>query len=230
MSDAAADVVFLFDVDNTLLDNDRIRQDLRDELVRCCGPEARDRYWAILDELRESLGYVDYLGALERYRLEHVHDPRVLRMANWLIDYPFADRLYPGALAVLERVEAIAPAVILSDGDAVFQPRKVARSGLQEAVQGQVLIYVHKEAMLDDVARLHPAKRYVMVDDKLPILAAMKATWGPRLTTVFVRQGHYAVDPAILRDTPPADTSIDRIADLLHADLARLAASGASPA
>ena len=229
MSDSPAGVVFFFDVDNTLLDNDRIQQDLREELARCCGAEARDRYWAILEERRESLGYVDYLGALERYRDEHPRDARVLRMSNWLIDYPFAERLYPGALAVLARVQAMAPVVILTDGDAVFQPRKVARAGLEGAVHGQVLVYVHKERMLDDVERLHPARHYVMVDDKLRILAAMKATWGSRLTTVFVRQGHYATDPAVLRDYPAADASIACIGDLLQEDLASLAARGAVP-
>lgn len=217
-------VAFLFDVDNTLLDNDRVQADLRDELVRRFGAAARDRYWAILEDLRGELGYVDYLGALERYRLEHLHDPRVLALSCWLVDYPFAERLYAGALAVLREAQAHARTVILSDGDAVFQPRKVERSGLWDAVRGQVLIYIHKERMLADVARLFPARRYVMVDDKLRILSAMKQIWGARLTTVFVRQGHYANDAAALAAYPPADMSIAHIGDLLHGDLVRLAA------
>ena len=210
-------LVLLFDVDNTLLDNDRVQQDLRDEIESRFGPQARDRYWSILEALREELGYVDYLGALERYRLERLHDPRVLRLSSWLVDYPFAERLYPGALHVVGRARERARAVILSDGDAVFQPRKVERSGLWDAVRGQVLIYVHKEQMLADVERLFPARRYVMVDDKLRILAAMKAAWGSRLTTVFVRQGHYAADGAALAAYPPADASVGRIAEFLTA-------------
>ena len=213
----ADSLVVLFDVDNTLLDNDRIQQDLRDEIARRFGAPARDRYWSLLEQLREELGYVDYLGALERYRLERLHDPRVLRLSSWLVDYPFAERLYPGALQVVGRARERARAVILSDGDAVFQPRKVERSGLWDAVRGQVLIYVHKEQMLADVERLFPARRYVMVDDKLRILAAMKAAWGSRLTTVFVRQGHYAADGAALAAYPPADASVGRIAEFLTA-------------
>ncbi|MDA8107003.1 MAG: HAD family hydrolase [Betaproteobacteria bacterium] len=220
----AEELVFLFDVDNTLLDNDRVQDDLRAELAHRFGAAARERYWAILEALREELGYVDYLGALERYRLERLHDPRVLRLSSWLVDYPFAARLYPGALEVLRRARERARTVILSDGDAVFQPRKVERSGLWDAVHGQVLIYVHKEQMLADVERLYPARRYVMVDDKLRILAAMKAIWGPRLTTVFVRQGHYAADAAALAIYPPADASLARIGEFMHGDLARLTA------
>jgi FMN phosphatase YigB (HAD superfamily) len=222
---AGADgVVFLFDVDNTLLDNDRVQDDLRDELAQRFGDAARDRYWAILEDLRGELGYVDYLGALERYRLEQLHDPRVLALSSWLVDYPFGERLYPGALEVLGGAQAHGRTVILSDGDAVFQPRKVDRSGLWRAVQGQVLIYVHKEDMLADVERLFPARRYVMVDDKLRILTAMKAIWRERLTTVFVRQGHYATDAKAIAAYPPADVAIERIGDLRHDHLERLAA------
>jgi FMN phosphatase YigB (HAD superfamily) len=209
------DVVFLFDVDNTLLDNDRVQADLRDHLTYDFGIVARDRYWALFEELRSELGYADYLGALERYRLESMHDPRVLRMANWLIDYPFADRLYPSALDVVRHTQSWGPAVVLSDGDAVFQPRKVERSGLWNAFGGRVLIYVHKEEELDDVERLFPAKRYVMIDDKLRILGAIRKMWGERVTTVFPKQGHYATDPEILANNPPADIEVDRIGDLL---------------
>ena len=215
------ELVFLFDVDNTLLDNDRVQQDLREQLAREFGPQARDRYWDILEQLRGELGYVDYLGALERYRLERLHDPRVLALSGWLVDYPFAERLYPDALEVLRHARGSARAAILSDGDAVFQPRKVMRSGLWQAVDGQVLIYVHKERMLADVERLFPARRYVMVDDKLRILTAIKAVWGERVTTVFVRQGHYANDPQNGARYPAADASIGRIGELLRRDLTR---------
>jgi FMN phosphatase YigB (HAD superfamily) len=216
---AAHDVVFLFDVDNTLLNNDHVQADLGDYLEREHGRQCREHYWEIFEQLRTELGYADYLGALERFRLEAMHDPRVLRMANWLVDYPFAERLYPRAREVLRHVGQWGPTVILSDGDAVFQPRKVQRSGLWDAVQDRVLIYVHKEQELDDVERLFPAQRYVMVDDKLRILAAMKQAWGDRLTTVFPRQGHYANDPRAVEQYPPADGTVARIGDILDWEL-----------
>ncbi|MEA2788967.1 MAG: hypothetical protein QOG73_1373 [Acetobacteraceae bacterium] len=209
------DVVFLFDVDNTLLDNDRVQRDLSEHLAINYGRDARDRYWALFEDLRGTLGYADYLGALQRYRLEDLHNPKILRIANWLADYPFAERLYPRALGVVRQVSAWGPTVILSDGDAAFQPRKVERSGLWHAFADNVLIYVHKEEALDDVERLYPASRYVMIDDKLRILAALKQTWGNRVTTVFPRQGHYAFDEAEIRKYPPADISIDAIGDIL---------------
>jgi len=209
------DVVFLFDVDNTLLDNDQVQHDLSEHLLTHHGPEARDRYFTLFEELRGSLGYADYLGALQRYRLEKLHDPKILRIANWLMDYPFADRLYPGALEAVRHLGAWGPVVILSDGDAAFQPRKVERSGLWQAFADNVLIYVHKEQALDDVERLYPARRYVMIDDKLRILEALKAQWGERVTTVFPRQGHYAFDPEEIRTRRPADISIDAIGALL---------------
>jgi FMN phosphatase YigB (HAD superfamily) len=212
------EVAFLFDCDNTLLDNDRVQEDLRDHLASEFGPESRDRYWNIFEELRDELGYADYLGALQRYRLGAMNDPRLLRISAFLVDYPFADRLYPRALAAIGHVRRWGPTVILSDGDVVFQPRKIQRSGLWDAVEGRVLVYIHKEQMLDDVEKRYPARHYVMVDDKLRILAAMKATWGERLTTVFPRQGHYALDPREVSAHPPADLAIERIGDLLDCD------------
>ncbi len=212
---APADIVFLFDVDNTLLDNDAVQDDLKEHLAAAYGESARDRYWEILEQLRAELGYVDYLGALERYRLEDMHRPELLRMSNWLVDYPFADRLYPGALDAIRYVEQWGPAVILSDGDAVFQPRKVERSGLWQAVGGRVLIYVHKERELGDVERFYPARHYVLIDDKLRILAAVKKIWAGRVTTVFARQGHYARDPQALAEFQSADITIERIGDLM---------------
>ncbi len=213
------EVVFLFDVDNTLLDNDGVLNDLRGHIEHEFGIETRERYFAILEELHAELGYADYLGALQRYRLEDLCDPRLLMMSSFLVDYPFANRLYPDSLKALQHVRAWGPTVILSDGDVVFQPRKVQRSGLWEAVEGRVLIYIHKEQMLNDVERLYPARHYVMVDDKLRILAAMKKVWGERLTTVWPRQGHYALDPQTIASYPPADLTIERIGDLGNYDL-----------
>jgi FMN phosphatase YigB (HAD superfamily) len=219
-------VVFLFDVDNTLLDNDRVQDDLRNHLEREFGAESRDRYWAIFEEMRAELGYADYLGALQRYRLEDLCDPRLLMMSSFLVDYPFAKRLYPGSLEALKHVRAWGPTVILSDGDVVFQPRKVQRSGLWEAVEGRVLIYIHKEQMLDDVEQCYPARHYVMVDDKLRILTAMKQIWGNRLTTVWPRQGQYALDPQAVATYPPPDLTIARIGALVKYDLPALIGAG----
>jgi len=215
-------IVFLLDVDNTLLDNDRIIADLRRHLEREVGLERAQRYWTIFEQLRNELGYADYLGALQRYRSEYPRDPRLLTVSNFLVNYPFANRLYPNSLDVIEYVKQWGPAVILSDGDVVFQPRKVERSGLFEAVNGNVLIYVHKEKELDDVEQRFPAGHYVMVDDKLRILEAMKKIWGERLTTVWPRQGHYALDPQEIAAYPPADLTLERIGDLVNYDLPAL--------
>jgi FMN phosphatase YigB (HAD superfamily) len=222
------EIVFLLDVDNTLLDNDRVTADLRRYIERECGVVSSERYFAIFEQLRVELGYADYLGALQRYRLESMGDPRLLKMSEFLVDYPFANRLYPGSLDAVEHLGAYGVTVILSDGDVVFQPRKVQRSGLWEAVEGRVLIYIHKEQMLADVEARYPARHYVMVDDKLRILAAMKAIWGERLTTVWPRQGHYALDPKAVEMYPPPDITLERIGDLVNYDLARLVSSAAS--
>ena len=214
----AADTVFLFDVDNTLLDNDRIQQDLRERLQAAHGDRACARYWEIFEEQWGAVGYADYFGALERLRLEEPHDRAIFRTANWLMDYPFADRIYPKALDAVEHVRKWGSAVILSDGDAVFQPRKIARSGLWEAFDGNVLIYVHKEKELKEVARRYPAAHYALIDDKSRILAAVKAAWGDRVTTIFPKQGHFALeDPP--RDGASVDRTIDKIGDLLGHDL-----------
>lgn len=220
------DIVFLLDVDNTLLDNDGVVDDLRRQLIDNFGSTRAERYWTFFEELLGELGYTDYLGALQRYRLrefgDDMNDPRLLQMSTFLVDYPFADRLYPGALEVVGHLKRFGTPVILTDGDVVFQPRKVQRSGLWQAVDGRVLIYVHKERMLDAVQKRYPARHYVMVDDKLRILSAMKAEWGERLTTVFPRQGRYALDPQVTAAHPAADISVDRIADLLDCPLAAL--------
>ena len=212
-------IVFLVDVDNTLLDNDEIQNDLRNHLEREFGPACRDRYWTILEQLFSELGYRDYLGALQRYRVEHPQDIHLLSMSSFLVDYPFADRLYPAALDVVKRLRDWGQTVILSDGDVVFQPRKVERSGLSGAVGGHVLIYIHKEAMLDDVERRYPARHYVLIDDKLRILSAVKKAWGDRVTTVFPRQGQFALDPKVVASNPAADVTVERIGDLMSYDL-----------
>ena len=215
-----ADIVTLFDCDNTLLDNDRVVSDLRNHLEAEFGPQNRDRFFEIFEALRKELGYADYLGALQRYRLGANNDPRLLRMSSFLVDYPFVDRLYPRSLDVIRHFGRYGPTVILSDGDAVFQPRKVERSGLWRAVDDRVLIYIHKEYELEYVERLYPANHYVLIDDKLHILAAVKKIWGERVTTVFAKQGHYAFDPKILAENPPADIELAKIGDLLNYDLA----------
>jgi FMN phosphatase YigB (HAD superfamily) len=218
-------IVFLVDVDNTLLDNDRIQDDIKRHLDREFGVVACERYWTILELLFTELGYRDYLGALQRYRVEHPQDIHLLSMSSFLVDYPFANRLYPGSLDVLERFRRWGQTVILSDGDVVFQPRKVERSGIFETVEGHVLIYIHKEQALDDVARRYPAEHYVLVDDKPRILNAVKNIWGDRVTTVFPRQGQYARDPTAVAACLPADLTVERIDNLLDYDLAALLAA-----
>ena len=216
------DVVLLFDVDNTLLDNDRVTEDLHDFLEREIGIDQAGEYFALFEELRRELGYADYLGALQQFRIAHPHEPGVLRASMWLVDYPFAERLYPGALEVIGQLASFGPTVILTDGDVIFQPRKIEQSGILDAVEGRVLVYVHKEQELADVERRFPARRYVLVDDKLRILAAVKDVWGERVTTVFPRQGHYAHDAATLAAYPEAqfaDVAVDAIADLRQLDL-----------
>ena len=214
--------VFLFDVDNTLLDNDRVTADLKRHLDSKVGPDRARRYWELFELIRSDLGYADYLGALQRYRIDYPHDPNLLAVSYFLIDYPFANRLFPNSVDAVQHVNQWGQVVILSDGDVVFQPHKVSRSGLFEYFQGNVLIYVHKEQELADVERRYPAEHYVVVDDKLRILHAIKQIWKSRVTTVFVRQGHYAQDPAILTQYPPADISLDRIGSLLDYSLAGL--------
>jgi FMN phosphatase YigB (HAD superfamily) len=218
-------MVFLVDVDNTLVDNDGIQQDLKDHLERTYGAAARDRYWTILEDLMAELGYRDYIGALQRFRVEHPSEIELLSMSSFLVDYPFAERLYPDALRVLQRLRSLGPTAILSDGDVVFQPRKVERAGLAKVVDGDVLIYIHKEEALDDVERRFPAEHYVLVDDKLRILDAVKQIWKERVTTVLPRQGQYAHDAKVIGALPPADVTIERIGDLLDYNVAQLRAA-----
>ena len=220
--DSPTRVIFLFDVDNTLLDNDRVAADLQSHLASEIGAEGAQEYWRIFEQLRTELGYADYLGALQRYRAKHPRVPHLLCVSDFFINYPFAERLFPDAIKIIEYVQQWGPAVILSDGDVVFQPLKINRSGSGNAVSGRVLIYVHKEQELDDVEQRYPAEHYMLIDDKLRILSAVKKLWGSRVITIFVRQGHYATDPKILASYPPADISIERIGDLLQYSLPEL--------
>jgi hypothetical protein len=220
-----SEVVFLLDVDNTLLDNDLVALDLKRFLLRVVGAEREAHYWTLFKELQAELGYADYLGARQRYRVENPRDPHLLALSSFLVNYPFADRLFPRALDVVEHLTSADPTVILSDGDVVFQPRKIERSGLFEALEGRVLIYIHKERELDDVELCFPANHYVLIDDKIRILSAVKNVWGTRLTTVFVPQGQYAFVPDVA-SYPPPDLTIERIGDLLdHAPAALLGAA-----
>ena len=212
-------LVFLFDVDNTLLDNDRVTADLKQHLEREIGHERQERYWSIFEELRTELGYADYLGALQRYRGIYPRDPHVLNLSEFLLHYPFASRLFPKSLDVVKYVKQCGTPVILTDGDVVFQPHKIHDSGLYEAFSGSVPIYIHKELELEDVAARYPADHYVLIDDKLRILTDVKKIWKQRVTTIFVRQGHYALDQKVVSSYPPADITIERIGNMLQLPL-----------
>jgi FMN phosphatase YigB (HAD superfamily) len=219
-------LVFLFDVDNTLLDNDRVSADLKRHLEREVGHDRQQRYWTIFEDLRSELGYADYLGALQRYRSNYPRDPKLLTVSNFLVEYPFANRLFPNSLDAVDHVKQFGRPAILSDGDVVFQPQKIRRSGLHDAFEGAVLIYVHKELELDDVEQRYPADHYVLVDDKVRILTAVKRAWGSRVTTVFPRQGHYAMDEKAVSKFPPPDHTIERIGDLVKIDFQAVRESG----
>jgi FMN phosphatase YigB (HAD superfamily) len=216
------EVVFLLDVDNTLLDNDRFGTDLGDRLEQSFGAFEKARYWSIIARRREEIGLVDYLGSLQEFRTGLDDHAELLEMSQFLLEYPFAERLFPNALAAIAHLSTLGRPAILSDGDIVFQPRKIQRSGLWSAVEGRVLVYVHKEKVLDHVQRLQPAKHYVMVDDKSSLLAAMKSVMGSKITTVFVRQGHYAMDPQSNLVNPAPDLVIERIGDLTQLSLSDL--------
>jgi FMN phosphatase YigB (HAD superfamily) len=208
-------VVYLIDVDNTLLDNDRFGAALGDHLDLTFGAAERGRYWTVFSERRARLGFADYLGSLEVFRDGLEDHPRLLHLAEFLLEYPFAELLYPDALATLAHLSTSGTPVLLSDGDIVFQPRKIRRAGLWDAVAGRVLVYLHKETMMDRVQHLFPAQHYLVVDDKPNLLAAMKAALGARITTVFVRQGHYAHDVQAQTQMSSPDRTIERIGDLM---------------
>ena len=218
-------VIFLFDVDNTLLDNDRMKGDLSAHVEAVFGKKADEQLWALYEEERAKHGYADFLGTLEKFRLAHLEYPRVLRFSNWVMDYPFIERLYPDALGAVRHVRQWGLPVILTDGDGVFQPHKLERAGLLDAFGGHVLNYVHKEEELESVRQAYPAEHYVLIDDKLSLLDAVKKAWGDRVTTIFPRQGHYANDAKTLTSFPPADIEIARIADLMEHDFSTLVAA-----
>jgi len=218
-SKPAETIVFLLDVDNTLLDNDRFSADLGEHLERVFGAAERVRYWKIFGDRREQLGVADYLGSLQLFRTGLDDDPHLLRMSEYLLEYPFPALVYQQALAAVAHLAAIGNPVVLSDGDVVFQPRKIQRAGIWDAVAGRVLIYLHKERVLDHVQRRFPASHYVMVDDKPNLLAAMKGVLGAKLTTIFVRQGHYAHDAGSNPHASPPDRVIERIGDLMTLNL-----------
>jgi hypothetical protein len=226
-ADANPGPVFLFDVDNTLLDNDRVAEDLKRYLTNKVGKESAGRYWEIFEQLRTELGYADYLGALQRYRVERPREPKLLAVSHFMINYPFANRLYTESRDTVRFAKRWGRVVILSDGDAVFQPRKVDRSGLEDLFAGHVLIYIHKEQELDDVETRYPAMHYVMVDDKVRILAAIKKQWGGRVTTVFPRQGHYALDAALVAQYPRPDITLKQIGELRKYSLKQILAAAA---
>ena len=213
-----SETVFLFDVDNTLLNHDHVSRDLKQFLNKTVGAELSSSYWKIFEELRDELGYADYLGALQRYRVKHHYDAALLAVSTYLVNYPFANRLFPNSLDVVEKCSQLGTVVILTDGDVVFQPRKIERSGLFDAFGGNILIYIHKETELADIERCYPAKKYVLIDDKVRILSAVKAIWGDRVTTVFPRQGHYALDTEQVAKYPTPDITVERIGDLLDID------------
>jgi FMN phosphatase YigB (HAD superfamily) len=221
-------IVFLFDVDNTLLDNDRVVADLMRYLENEVGPQHQQRYWTFFEQLRNELGYADYLGALQRYRLEYPRDSHILAVSHFLIDYPFAHRLFPNSLDAVEHLRRFGDPVVVSDGDVVFQPLKIRRSGLMDTFDSRVLIYIHKERELDDIAERYPADHYVLIDDKVRILAAVKRAWKSRVTTVFPRQGHYATDEKEVAKYPAPDVAIERVAMLLNYDLPTLIAAASS--
>ena len=221
-ADAKPSVTFFFDVDNTLLDNDRVAEDLKRYLASKVGEASAQRYWEIFEQLRNELGYADYLGALQRYRVERPREPKLLAVSHFMINYPFANRLFPESVDAVEYARRLGRAAILSDGDVVFQPRKIDRSGLYEIFEGHVLIYIHKEQELDDVEAKYPATHYVMVDDKVRILAAIKKHCGARVTTVFPRQGHYALDAALVAQYPKPDITIERIGELQNYSLEQI--------
>jgi FMN phosphatase YigB (HAD superfamily) len=226
-ADTNASTVFFFDVDNTLLDNDRVAEDLKLYLIGKVGETSQRRYWEIFEQLRTELGYADYLGALQRYRVERPRDPKLLAVSHFMINYPFANRLFPESLDAVGYAQRLGRTAILSDGDVVFQPRKIDRSGLYEIFEGRVLIYIHKELELDDAEKKYPAAHYVMVDDKVRILAAIKKHWGGRVTTVFPRQGHYALDAALVAEYPEPDITLERVGELQKYSLKQiLAAAG----
>lgn len=224
------DIVFLLDVDNTLFDNDRFSHDLDARLLRDFGADGRKRYRQHYQALRDAVGYADYLGAVQRLRADFDDDPDLLQLAAFILDYPFAEGLYPGALDAVAHLHLHGMPAILSDGDIVLQPRKIQRSGLWQAVAGQVAITLHKQHETQDVQQRWPAGHYVMIEDKPLLLAQMKKLMGAQLTTVFIQQGHYAVEQGLSPGDPAADIVLARISDLRSLTARDFIAAAAGPA
>ncbi|MFN2465530.1 MAG: HAD family hydrolase [Candidatus Dormibacteria bacterium] len=187
-----ASLVFLIDIDNTLIDNDRVKADMEAQIRQLAGPSGSEDFWNLYEEVREELDYVDLPITLARFRAQRPDVRKFPQISAMLLGYPFEDALYPEALHVVEHLKRMGKVVVLSDGDPVFQPAKIARIGMADAVDSNVLIYAHKEQHLDEVTDLYPAEHYVVIDDKPGVLGRMKARLGPRVTTVQVRQGKYA--------------------------------------
>lgn len=211
---ASDQIVFLLDVDSTLIESDRFAADLSARLEEGFGEAGRRRYWTLYSQRRERLGYADYLGALQDFRTVIDDSPALLHLSGFMLDYPFAERLYPQALAAIAHLATMGTPVLVSDGDMVLQPRKIQRTGLWNAVEGRVMICLHKDLQIDRILQRFPAAHYVMVDDKPLLLAAFKRQLGKRLTTVFVRQGHYAMESELLVIAPAPDIHIRQIGDL----------------
>ncbi len=209
-------LVFLIDVDNTLIDNDAVKKDLDEHITVELGPALAARFWEIYEQARKERETVDIPLALSRLRtqtsLADMDEQTYLHVHSIFDNYPFFERLYPGTLETLHYLRTLGLTVIVSDGDRFFQAEKIFASNLAEAVEGRVLIYIHKQQHLDEIVRQYPADHYVMIDDKPEILADTKELWGKRVTTAFVQQGKYAAEQKPPNFAP--DISVLHIADL----------------
>jgi hypothetical protein len=220
-------VTFLLDFDNTLSDNDLARRRLTGTTERILGAAGSREFWATYERVRDEMGFVDFLGTLARFDERHPELGATLDRA--VLDFPYGEVLYPDALATIAALWRVGTPVVLSDGDRTYQPLKISRSGVDDAVRGNVLVFPHKERDLDDVARLFPAERYVAVDDKAALLAGIKLHWGARVATVHVLQGKYSDDPY---RGPAPDATVPSIGGLIGLvgtpDRLRLFLEGAS--
>lgn len=216
-------LVVLCDVDNTLLNDNRIVSDLCDFLLDKLGEQGAKQYWTHFEALSQSLGYADYLGALQRARDEHPHEMHFIAITNFLLTYPFSERLFPRALDVIDHVACWALPVIVSDGDVVLQPIKLHRAGLARKVQDRVLVYIHKEKELDDIMQRYPATHYVFVEDNLSILSSVKREWGQRVTTIHIRPHGHPPDEG--RTALQPDITLNDIGDMLRINEADLRGS-----
>jgi hypothetical protein len=204
------DLVFLLDVDNTLLDNDRAKEDMAARVEDLVGAERAARWWELYEQVRQETDVVDYPRTLTRYRAVFPDEPRFPHLADFILGLPYAGYVYPGALETLTYLRTLGTTVIVSDGDAVYQAAKIARAGLAAAVDDHVLIFLHKEGRIEDVRQRYPAEHYLLIDDKLRILARLKGILGDLVTTLHVAQGHYASSERGIY--PAADLEVPSIA------------------